>query len=52
MGAKEIDAARARLAATLANEVTQNGGRPVGEDNPHYQAAKKELDDAIEEADL
>ena len=51
MGAKEVQAARARLAATLANEVTQNGGRPVGEDNPAYRAARKAVDDAVEEVD-
>jgi hypothetical protein len=51
VGAKEIKAARAALAATIANEVMANGGRPVSEDNPHYVAAKKRLDDAIAEAD-
>lgn len=51
MGAKEIDAARARLAATIANEVVSNGGLPVSEDNPAYQAANKAVNDAIEESD-
>ncbi|MER7361969.1 hypothetical protein [Nonomuraea wenchangensis] len=51
MGAKEIKAARAGLAATIANEVWANGGQPVSEDNPHYRAAKKKVDDAVEEAD-
>ncbi len=51
MGAKEVRAARAALAATIANEVTQNGGKPVGADNPHYSAAKKRVDDALEEMD-
>ena len=51
MGAKEVQAARARLAATLANEVTQNGGRPVSEDNPHVKAARQRVDDAVEEVD-
>ena len=51
MGAEEIKVARARLAATIANEVTVNGGRPIGEDNPHYQAAAKAVDDAVAEVD-
>jgi hypothetical protein len=51
MGAKEVKAARARLTATIANEVTQNGGKPIGEDNPAYQEAKKAVDDAVEEVD-
>jgi hypothetical protein len=51
VGAKEIAAARAALAVTIANEVTANGGLPASEDNPHDRAAKKKLDDAIAAAD-
>lgn len=51
MGAQEIRVARAVLAATIANEVRLNVGHPVGDDNPHYAAAKKRLDDAIAEVD-
>jgi hypothetical protein len=51
VGAKEVDAARRRLAVTIANEIVANGGLPVSEDNPRYQAAKKKVDDAVAEAD-
>lgn len=51
MGAREIDAGRRRLAVTIANEIAANGGRPVSEDNPRYQAAKKAVADAIAAAD-
>lgn len=51
MGAQEIRVARAALAATIANEVRLNGGRAVDDDNPHYVAAKKRLDDAVAEVD-
>lgn len=51
MGAEEVRIARVRLAVTIANEIMRNGGRPVSEDNPRYQAAKKAVDDAEAEAD-
>ncbi|MEU6781515.1 hypothetical protein ABZ912_20105 [Nonomuraea angiospora] len=51
MGAQEIRVARAVLAATIANEVRLNGGKPVSEDNPHVKAAKKAVDDAVAEVD-
>ena len=51
MGAREVAAARAALAATIANEIRRNGGKPVSEDNPAYLAAKKRVDDAVEEVD-
>lgn len=51
MGAQEIRVARAVLAATIANEVRLNGGRPVSDDNPHVKAAKQRVDDAVAEVD-
>lgn len=42
MGAKELRAARARLAATIANEVRACGGQ-VAEDNPHVKRAQGEV---------
>ncbi|MET8985799.1 hypothetical protein ABZW49_10160 [Nonomuraea wenchangensis] len=49
--ASKLAAARARLAATIANEVRANGGMPPSDDNPHILAAKKEVDELVEEAD-
>ena len=46
MGAQKIRVARAQLAATIANEVRLNGGNPVGDDNPHYLAAKRRVEEA------
>lgn len=51
MGTKEVKAARAALAATIANEVAQNGGRPVGKDNPRVKDAQDRVDAAVEEVD-
>jgi hypothetical protein len=51
VGAKEIQAARCRLVATIANEIRANGSKPIGEDNAAYQAAKKAVDDLEKEAD-
>ncbi|MGW4801505.1 hypothetical protein ACWEPC_54725 [Nonomuraea sp. NPDC004297] len=51
MGVKEVAAACAALAATIANEVRLNGGRPVAEDNPYVKAAQQRVDDALAEAD-
>jgi hypothetical protein len=51
MGAQAVKVARAALAATIANETTLNGGKPVSEDNPHIKAAKQRVDDAIAEVD-
>jgi hypothetical protein len=49
--AQEIRVARAALAATIANEVRLNGGKPVSDDNPHVKAAQKRVDELVEEAD-
>lgn len=51
MGAQEIRVARAALAATIANEVRLNGGRPVDDDNPYVALARKRVADAIAEDD-
>src|SRR5690606_23532062 len=42
VGAKELKAAKAQLAATIANEVRLSGGRPV-DDNPHVRAARRRV---------
>lgn len=42
MGAKELKAAKAQLAATIANEVRLSGGQPV-DDNPHVRAARRRV---------
>lgn len=51
MGAKELRAARARLAATIANEIRAGGGK-VAEDNPHVkrvQGEVAEIEEGIEQ---
>src|SRR5690606_15763170 len=42
VGAKERRAARARLAATIANEIRAGGGK-VAEDNPHVKRVQGEV---------
>ncbi|MBO4275163.1 hypothetical protein [Microbispora triticiradicis] len=49
-GSDDVQKAREELDRVVTREVQRNGGKPISEDNPAYQAANAKVNNAIRQS--